>query len=1001
MRLKAVNLLVSDALPEDIRGELTGLDANGMGAVLAAVAKKYPDQYEDIADKLSRIGRDASYWQGETLTLKDVRPVLDRPGVLAQMDAEVDALRATTTDPDEFKKEREKIWERYSERFQKETMSEALRQGNNIGFSVASGARGKPAQLKAMLSTPALYAGPDGKTIPVFIRNGFNNGLRPHEYLAGTYGARSTVISTKVATAKGGYLGKLMAQAAAPVVVSEKDCGVDNGLDFDLDDPSLRGRVLARQVGDHPAGTVIDRALLADLRRKKVGGLIARSPLTCGSEAGVCARCAGADARGELPAVGDAVGITAVQALSEPIAQGALSSKHCLVEGTMVRMADGSTRPIELIRVGEWVLGADKTGKTFPVKVTHTWDQGPQATYRYVYRAGSTSQYIAVECTPEHEILQNKKQYDRQGQHSNNRKAAKMPAGIRVKNVGAVFPTESSWAGVCEPWALLLGVWLGDGHRWTNKDGQHSPVFSCADAELIEDLQPYLAQFGLIAKKSKRSHDWRVVHLEKEDFERNPDGTVAVGLRHPLKLKLLEWGLEGDYAHQKRLPSCVWSWDLESVTSLVAGYLATDGSIYRTKAGNVGVSFGSTSREMLEDFKELIAVRLCVYGGPVSRNGKVGEGNRKNDMWSFAISRVDQWSRLLTLVDTPGVKRARGAALVASPPPSLFHDPFYRLPRVEVIDTGVQPCHDITVDHPDELFVLENGLIVSNTAGQAEGKKEYAGFDVINRFVQTPDQFEDRAVVAETDGKVTRVEPAPQGGTYVYINDERHYVLPGYPVTVGVGDSIEAGEQLAEGLGDPGDVVRLRGLGEGRRYYSNRLADILNDSGMPASKRNTEMLARAALDHMLVDDADGLDGLLPDDVVSYSRVRRLYDPPEDTQEYEPAKAVGKFLQGDALHYTIGTRITPKVADHLQRVGWGPVRASAEAPSFRPQMIRLQSSTHNNPDWLASQHTSYLKKQLTEDASRGRTTNTDSNIHFAPRLAKGEDFGKNVRDTGKF
>jgi DNA-directed RNA polymerase subunit beta' len=615
MRLKAVNLLVSDALPEDIRGELSGLDANGMGAVLAAVAKKYPDQYEDIADKLSRIGRNASYWQGETLTLKDVRPVLDRAGILAEMDTEVGALRTATTDDKEFQKEREKIWERYSERFQGDTMSEALRQGNNIGFSVASGARGKPAQLKAMLSTPALYAGPDGKTIPVFIRNGFNNGLRPHEYLAGTYGARSTVISTKVATAKGGYLGKLMAQAAAPVVVSEKDCGVDNGLDFDLDDPSLRGRLLARKIGEHPAGSIIDRAMLADLRRKKVGGLIARSPLTCGSEAGVCARCTGADARGELPAVGDAVGITAVQALSEPIAQGALSSKH--------------------------------------------------------------------------------------------------------------------------------------------------------------------------------------------------------------------------------------------------------------------------------------------------------------------------------------------------------------------------------------------------TAGQAEGKKEYSGFDVINRFVQTPEQFEDRAVVAENDGRITKVEPAPQGGTYVYVNDARHYILPGYPVTVGVGDAIEAGEQLAEGLGDPGDVVRLRGLGEGRRYYSNRLADILKDSGMPASKRNTEMLARAALDHMLVDDADGLDGLLPDDVVSYSRVRRLYEPPEDTQDYEPPKALGKFLQRDALHYTIGTRITPKVADHLQRVGWGNVSASAEAPSFRPQMVRLQSSTHNNPDWLASQHTSYLKKQLTEDASRGRTTNIDSNIHFAPRLAKGEDFGKNVRDTGKF
>jgi hypothetical protein len=65
------------------------------------------------------------------------------------------------------------------------------------------------------------------------------------------------------------------------------------------------------------------------------------------------------------------------------------------------------------------------------------------------------------------------------------------------------------------------------------------------------------------------------------------------------------------------------------------------------------------------------------------------------------------------------------------------------------------------------------------------------------------------------------------------------------------------------------------------------------------------------------------------------------------------------------------------------------------------MIRLQSAAHNNPDWLASQFTSHLKKQLSEHAIRGSDTNIESNVHFVPRLAVGENFGTKVNETGKF
>lgn len=613
--MKAIQLLVNSQLPPDLRDYNREFDSKSLGSLMADVARKYPDQYERISKAISDIGRKASYFQGESLTLSDNRPVIDRDKMLAEMDNEIEESKKTSIDKDDFENKKVEIWSKYNDRIQKETAREALSRKNNLAYSVMSGARGKPAQLKMMLSTPGLYTDAQDNIIPLFVRTSFAEGLRPAEYLAGTYGARKAVLSTKRATAKGGDLAKQMVQSAARLVVSENDCGAANGVDLESDDKSLRGRVLARDTGNIPAGTVLDKNALANIRKQGVEKVIARSPMTCQAKEGVCARCMGLNALGKFPAKGDAVGITAAQAIGEPITQGALNVKH----------------------------------------------QG----------------------------------------------------------------------------------------------------------------------------------------------------------------------------------------------------------------------------------------------------------------------------------------------------------------------------------------------------GAAGTDRRYAGFSVINQFVQTPDTFPDKAVLSKIAGQVNSVIEAPQGGYYITVDNEPHYVAPGYPVTVKVGERVEAGDMMSEGLADPGEVVELRGLGEGRKYYSDKLKQLLDDSGMEADRRNTELMARAALDHLQITDVKEDDEYLPDDVVSYSYFSQRYTPPKDTTKYKSDKAVGTYLQSPALHYTIGTKITPKIANHLKSSGFEEIFASSDSPTFKPHMVRLRAATHHGTDWLASMHTSYLKKQLSESAIRGEESDVESNIHFAPRLAIGTNFGENIEQTGKF
>jgi DNA-directed RNA polymerase subunit beta' len=297
--------------------------------------------------------------------------------------------------------------------------------------------------------------------------------------------------------------------------------------------------------------------------------------------------------------------------------------------------------------------------------------------------------------------------------------------------------------------------------------------------------------------------------------------------------------------------------------------------------------------------------------------------------------------------------------------------------------------------------ITQGALNVKHQGGAAGANQRYAGFAVINQFVQTPDTFPDKAVLSKIDGQVSSVIEAPQGGHYVTVDNEPHYVAPGYPVTVKVGERVEAGDTMSEGLPDPGEIVELRGLGEGRKYYANKLKQLLDDSGMEADRRNTELMSRAALDHLQITDVKEDDEYLPDDVVSYSYFSNRYTPPKDTSKYKVDKAVGTYLQSPALHYTIGTKITPKIATHLKSSGFEEVFTSPESPTFKPHMVRLRAATHHGDDWLASMHTSYLKKQLGDSAIRGEDSNVENNIHFAPRLAIGTNFGENIEQTGKF
>ena len=217
---------------------------------------------------------------------------------------------------------------------------------NSVYMYADSGARGSPAQIRQLAGMRGLMTKPDGSIIETPIVANFREGLSVNEYFISTHGARKGLADTALKTANSGYLTRRLVDVAQDMVVTEHDCGTQEGLKVaavieggDVVEPlseRVLGRVVAQDVlsadGKNvliEAGTLLDEVGVEQLDAMGVDELVARSAITCDTKYGVCSLCYGRDlARGHLVNVGEAVGVIAAQSIGEPGTQLTMRTFH-------------------------------------------------------------------------------------------------------------------------------------------------------------------------------------------------------------------------------------------------------------------------------------------------------------------------------------------------------------------------------------------------------------------------------------------------------------------------------------------------------------------------------------------------------------------------------------------------------------------------------------------------------------------------------------------------
>ena len=329
-----------------------------------------------FADHLMYTGFALAAKGGISICVDDMEIPKEKPKLLAEANAEVKEIedqyrQGLVTNGERYNKVVD-IWGRAGDKIAKAMMDNLSvqkvqdREGNTVNqesfnsiyMMADSGARGSAAQIKQLSGMRGLMAKPDGSIIETPITANFREGLTVLQYFIATQGARKGLADTALKTANSGYLTRRLVDVTQDLVVVEDDCGTDEGFAMKavvqggdiieaLRDRIL-GRVTATDVVDPnsgatiiEAGTLLDEKLVDLIDNSGVDEVKVRTPITCQTRYGLCAKCYGRDlARGKLVNAGEAVGVIAAQSIGEPGTQLTMRTFH--IGGAASRAAAAS-----------------------------------------------------------------------------------------------------------------------------------------------------------------------------------------------------------------------------------------------------------------------------------------------------------------------------------------------------------------------------------------------------------------------------------------------------------------------------------------------------------------------------------------------------------------------------------------------------------------------------------------------------------------------------------
>jgi phosphate starvation-inducible protein PhoH len=226
----------------------------------------------------------------------------------------------------------------------------------------------------------------------------------------------------------------------------------------------------------------------------------------------------------------------------------------------------------------------------------------------------------------------------------------------------------------------ILGCLIGDGCL------RHHVGFSTADSEIIEKITNLLDDD--ISVSDRGGYDFALV---KEKTTRE----------NKLKQYLKKIGIWGKLSYEKFIPDCYKYNSVDNRISMLRGLMDTDGTV--SKDGTY-VSFCSTSKELIEDVKELVQ----------SLGGISTDQTPRNENYTHkGVVKQGRTSYNLTIKMNPDINPFSLRRKFDRVIPKTKYKPCRYIVSASLI--GVKEAQCIKVDHPTHLYLTNNYIVTHNT----------------------------------------------------------------------------------------------------------------------------------------------------------------------------------------------------------------------------------------------------------------------------------------------
>lgn len=277
-----------------------------------------------------------------------------------------------------------------------------------------------------------------------------------------------------------------------------------------------------------------------------------------------------------------------------------------------------------------------------------------------------------------------------------------------------------------------------------------------------------------------------------------------------------------------------------------------------------------------------------------------------------------------------------------------------------------------------------------HTGGVAGGASVAKGFERVQQLLRMPEYVAGEAELAKETGKVTHIKKTPVGGHEIHVGDEVHTVRPGLPLRVKMGDHVNAGDALSEGVIKPQNLVKYKGMPKAQEYIVDELKQAYSGQGIPMHRKVFETVVRSIGNLTRVVRAPKHADFLPGDVIPYTTAVHYNETRGETMPVADAK-------GYHLKHPIGNlpglhEIGDKDISYIRGLGYNKIDVLKDPMVHAPILKGVERLPMEKRNWMAQIGYRYIKDTLTEGAAQAWKTNVEG-AHPIPAFAYGANFGK--------